>query len=1388
MPPTMLLGTLQQLRRKVKLLSFVYGLGIVLAAAAGLLLGAVGLDYALNLPGVPRLIVLLAALGALGYLLFAHVVTPALAKLTLSDVAGRLERAFPQFDDRLRSTVAFLDHDVPGSEFMKQQVVSQAAELAGRVDLNRAILAAPAWYSMAGGIGAVVLLMLLATFAVSDQFVDIAASRLLNPFGDARWPKRVQIALSGDVPQRVPVGQRVDVKMKLSRGDSAGMKAIVYYQYDDGPVQQEFMTRGEDGTYAASLDARIDPSKAAGAMKVWMKSGDDEATLPQITVVPRLAIRSVQASLTPPPYVGRRTPTTVDLTAAPAVMAVGSDVSLAIGFNKPLAADGQVELEPVEPNAKLPSIRWQPQGEAGVVGTFPATDSVRFRLRAVDTDGFRNNALEEYELIVRPDQSPSVQIENPRRSEERTAESVIPLQGVADDDYGIRSLTLVVQRVGDKQKWEIPLVADTEPAPGVSWQRIDGTGDRQRYRAGYQWELAKLEDAGLKSGDVLEYHLLAADAFDLNGQRHEPVPSGKLRVTIISQDELAARVIDELRQVKGQVGEAQKAQLRTREETAQLAEDVQGKEQLDRADKAAAERLTNQQATVSSQTRTLAGKVEQIRQRLEENRSPSQELKDTARDVAGDLTRAAEQPMKSATTDLTSAAQDQKPEQRDRSLEQAQANQQRAAEQLEQALGRMENIGSLQQAIAQLGQLLAEQQDVTRRTAQAGRDNLGKRPEDMSPEDRQKLDAAAADQQKLAEKTAKALENLKAMADQMRKGEPASAEAMDRAASTAKQQQVSPNQQKAANAAKQNQQSQAQSAQKQVELGLEMALNDLREAERRKLAELQKKLDELQKQVANLVRRQANHNLDNLASQGAERLAKLPADELSALNAKAEREQGIEPPAPQPHQLTSSQEQTERNTRDIARVAAAMTNGAEPAAHLTRAAGRMERAIFALRDRKFADAYEPPQVEALAALEAAKKSVDQQKDRVDEEIAEQEREAIRQKFVKLKEDQEKLNAETARIDAAKGPDGWNRIDRVRLGQLPGEQGKLAERVTAIDQDLAAVGSVVYVWANKDIAGAMERVKTALGKPETGKPTQENQARIVEQLDAMIKNLQTKPKDSKFAQDAGGGGGGGQGGAQPLPTEAELRLLKALQEIVNRDTREQDRKDAPVDPPRVVAIGERQGELRTLLDTLIQNASRGELKLDPEPDLSKPLPEEQGGNVADAELDQHLLEGNPEAEQEERDAHRIGDRMARSRQRLAVKHDPGPLTQLIQKKILENLDDLIEQARQQQAETRNSPPQPSQAQSRPDQQQQAAAQNQGQQQQGTQAAQQSSAGNGGGADADLNKDLRETMAEWGAITPRLREAQREGQDEMPVESYRRLIEEYFKSLSTKRDEQ
>lgn len=1403
MPPTMLMDALQAVRRRVKFLGVAYGVGIAVALAVGLLLFTVLADYLLNLPAWPRFVLFVAALGGIAYAIARWIWVPASKKLSLSDVAGRLEQTFPQFEDRLRSTVDFASSGgggaAHGSDIMQRRVMSEAAEMAGRLDLGSAIVVKPVWYSAGAAAGALLLAMILAMLA--PTYAQIGLARLLNPFGAPSWPKRVQIAMIGNAPQRVPVGQRFDLRMKLAKGDRASTKALVHYQLDGGPVQQEYMTRGPDGVYVASLDAKADPARTAGVMKVWMTAGDDQKHVEPITVLPRLTIARVEAVLTPPAYVGDSAkPATINLAEGPAIAAAGSEVALRVVFNKNLADSVPVQLKPLAADAKSPQIAWERAGEGTVIGKWSAAESVRFHVLATDTDGFTNAGLEEYEVIVRPDQNPTVQIENPRRNEERTPIAAFPLQGVAEDDYGISSMKLVVDRLGDKKHWEIPLVANARPEAGVTWNRIEGSGDRLRLRGNYTWDLAKLDSAGLKPGDVLEYHLQVQDNYSLNNQTHAPVPSGKLRITIVSQEQLADMVTAEMRQAAAAIKDVHARQDRTKQETGDLARETEKKPNLDGGDKAVAERLGNQQGTAAAQAKQVAGKLEAVQQRMEENKSPANDLKQLAGDVKDLLNNVAEKPMKDAAARIASAAQQQNdPGKRAEDFKSANAEQQRATDQLAGAMDRMGSVGSLAQTIDKLRDLLKAQQEVSKATADAGAKNLGKKPEQMNDDDRKKLDKAAEDQANLAKKTDKAMADMQKTAEQMAKSDPASSEAMKQAAKTGQSQQVSPNQSKAANAAKQNQQAQAQSAQKQAELGLQMMLNNLREAERRKLEELSKKLTELQQQLATLIRRQSGHNLDNLGLQG-KTVDKLAKDLAESLLAMSERPKDKAAQAQLP-QLTQGQEQTERNARDIAQSVEQMPNGAEPAANLTRAASRMERAIVGLRGKDLPGAYEPPQIDALAALIEAKQIVDKQKNEVEQKKEEQQKEAVRAAYAKIKTEQEKINAETARIDKApKADDGnLNRPDAIRLGQLPAEQGKLADRTQELEEALAAVNSVVYIWANKDIVTSMNGVKADLGKPATGVPTQAEEARIVEQLDAMIKHLEIKQLDKKFEQrNQGGGGGGGGGECGPkLPTEAELRLLKDLQKAINNSTRKID-GEKPKDEPKLLALGGRQGELRNLLDQMIQKTSQGQAKLRPEPDNKDQLPEEASKDqVEQQELEQVLQGDAPNAEQIEKDLLLVGDRMARSRQRLAINNDPGKTTQVIQERILKDLDSLIEQSRRQQATASaqpkpGQPQQPGQKMQQPNAGQRQVAQNTGGKVNGP-AMNKTSGSNPkpnsispgqSGFDTDLSQQIKESAAEWGRISPRTRNAVIEGADEQIMDKYKRYVEDYYKGVAVK----
>ncbi|HWE04552.1 MAG TPA: DUF4175 family protein [Tepidisphaeraceae bacterium] len=1416
MPPTSLIDSLHIVRRKVRALAIASGMSVAVAAAVGLLVGVVLIDWSLGLDKVPRLLLIAGAAAALLHVLWHWLAVPMMAKLNIGDVAGRLEHTFPQFDDRLRSTVNFVQGEIPGSRSMQERVALETDTLAQTLNLDRVIVRGPVYLAAGGAVASVFLLVGLLAWGGHNGWLGIAANRLM--LGNDQWPKSVEIALDGPMPRRVAVGQRIPIKLHLAKGDRESRKATILYRYDNGPWQQEIMTR-KDGVYSALLDARLEQGHKNANLEVRLESGDDKVALSAISVVPRLEIAGVEADVTPPPYVQPAVLSTTSLTDHPAVMVYGSTVGLRINFNKPLKDGAPIELRPVKEGQRLPAMQWNRSTAGAAVARFRADASMRFTVRATDSDGFQNAGGEEYEMIVKEDQPPTVQIEEPKRSEDRTPTAGFDVKAVAEDDYGIVGAQLIADRVSGGEKsadaahaanpagqnhWLIDLVKEGHLVnDNGSWDPADSSAERKRYRLGYHWELASLPNANLKAQDVLEFYVQVKDNFQFNGKEHDWVKSGKLRITIISPEEWRKQVEAAVEQIQQQIKAQRMSELRQKAEGETLKAGLNRNQKFDEADKAQANRLANDQASTQSQTMQLGDRLQQLVQKMSENKSPEGGLKQTADQVQKDLKQTADSPMREAKQNIDAAkdpAQDAKASadrqakdarQRSAALDKAAQSQQAAADQLQKAMDKLGQMGGLPEAIKNIERIKAEQEKIEKEFQEKNKDNIGKKPDELSKDDQDSNKKQSDKQDDLAKQLEQSLSNMDAKADKMNKSDPSSSQAMKEAAQIGKQQGLSGKQQQAAQNMQQNQQAQAQNNQKQVELGLDQILNKLREAERKQLEELARQLSQMQQLIAELIQRQAGHNIDNLLIQGGpKRLEQVESKERDELIADSGRDPKNMPPAPQLTQLSVSQEQTQRNAVDIAKQAESLPDPA-PATKLTEAAGHMERAIVHLRNNKLADAYKPPQADALATLLEAKKQIDAAAKKTQDKLDEKDAETIKQAYVELLKAQKIIGGDLKKVDgAAKDANGdLPREMSVKLAQLPGDQGKLIDKAQKIGEQLKQLDSIVYNWANKDILKSMGTVKDNLAKPETGKPTQMAETHTEDQLQAMIDSLVQKMRKSEFDQRNSGGGGGGGSQKPKLPTEAELRLLGKNQQAVNEKTIEAD-KQKEKDKEQLLALGGRQGEIRGLLDQLIQKASQGKTRLGPEPDPKDQLP----GNASKEDVDNQEMQddllgsakpGAPSGN--DKSVQATGDRMARARQRLALNNDPGAVTQEIQKRISLDIDDLIKQAQQTVANKpkpgsgkgeKMGPPQPQPGQGP----QQASKSDKPGQNSGKQAATDSQLSQGEKPNADLSGNVKEAMEEWGRITQRDRQAVQEGAGEQVIGKYKKFVEDYYRSLA------
>ena len=148
----------------------------------------------------------------------------------------------------------------------------------------------------------------------------------------------------------------------------------------------------------------------------------------------------------------------------------------------------------------------------------------------------------------------------------------------------------------------------------------------------------------------------------------------------------------------------------------------------------------------------------------------------------------------------------------------------------------------------------------------------------------------------------------------------------------------------------------------------------------------------------------------------------------------------------------------------------------------------MERAIVRLRKQQAARRLRARRRSRRCERSSRRKEViDELKRRPTSSSSRQGQETISQAYVKMLEDQKKLEQGHARASTRTRNADDGKLPRemaIRLGQLPGEQGRLSEtRRASSARSWRRSESIVYVWANKDIVSSMDDVKDELGKPD-----------------------------------------------------------------------------------------------------------------------------------------------------------------------------------------------------------------------------------------------------------------------------------------------------------------
>lgn len=1133
--------------------------------------GAALLDAAVRFPAPLRA----AMLATILFLLFVDLrkfVIPAWRfRPAPVELALRIERMRPELAGKLASAVEFELTGAARGSALALRAIRDAEERASGIDLGKVVRLKP----MGSRVMVAVALLVSAVWmtVANPAFASIAARRVLMPWTDAVWPARTALeglVKDGSVAAR---GRPFALRAKLTQGEAESERVRAEYRVTrDGEAGEWIevgLSRQPSGEFERYVDADGD------LLEVRFLTSDATTETASVRLVPPPAVASAEARITPPAYAAQvravRTESLGDCGGSRGILRdpilEGSAVELAITLSRALpfdaskppvmalaagGAEGAAAAVAMEADAADPT-RWMIR--------CVAREPLRLSIDLVDADGIAASEPVVIAFDTLADRAPTATIAEPMQDESIVADARVLMRAESRDDIALAKAGIEIStRIGKSATEGLVFEEPAEVGAGAA----DASIEREL-------DVAKLKVA---AGDSIVLRAYAEDGFDgvkAGGEKgagekgHGRVRSAPRVLRIVGEDEFE-------RQIRGVFAGVRRDAMRLDERQAK-ARDALERDVNERG-------INEAQAAVTEGAARMREAIEQAMERLERNGRDEGVLSELA-EQAKDLASAAESRSAEASGAMERAQAEKDAAKQADAAKDAAARQEGVREELEDLVSLLDRDEDSWLAKRRLEALASKIRQSARETDQAARRSNGESREELSPEGRAEIDALADKQQQAATEAEQVVEELKERAQALKDADPQQARALEEAAKAAEEGKVREEMEQASNDAEQNRLAQSKQAQDRAAAALQKASQALSEDRKVRAEELARELESLVDSIKRLLK-EAEVVRDEVADAGD--------------GADADAVDGRERAALGAGKLS-------QNTRGVAADARAMgREAARVARTLDGAAGSLGKVAGNLRAERF------DRNDTTLAVDAAIKSLtdalaeaEEAQSRAEDRAEQEEREELLAKYRDFLERQAGIRGSVQKIvPAEEKPLGRRElIESRRLGTVQEELRKAIADLRTQDENVQ--GSDALVDFHDAIDSALNDAKENLsgGKPAEAMPGEDE---AVELLSAIVHALDeaSSPRDEDpfgDKQESGNqqGGGGGQGGA--TPPDAEIKLLRSMQDSLAKKTRAFAERAETMDP---VKRAQRLGELAARQQRILELGSKIAEKLSKDP--------------------------------------------------------------------------------------------------------------------------------------------------------------------------------------------
>lgn len=486
-------ATIDAVRSKWVFVRAVEGAALLGAFASLGLLVAFGLDNLLHLSLFPRLVLTTVVLAGAAWLGWTRLASPLMRRPSDDAVALLIERGKPELENRLINAVQLSRETLPdGSVGFVDLVRQDAAQALSRLGVDGVV---PVRLAKRAGMVACAALGLLLVYAL------LLPKHFWNAFERFSKPTRF-VAPITETTLRVEPGH-----IRLARGEGFTVVARV-----GGVVPQRAVleVRGpSDGDYDMPFRGEaftFEVANVAANLTYRVLAGDAESEEFRVTVAAPPRIDRLVLDVVSPKY-ARRPIEHQDPAAGPIRAIAGSAVTIAAHADRPLER-ATIRLGS---GASIDMVISEGRVAVAEIGV---RERDNYAIALLDRDGVEDPRPRVYPIEAIPDAPPVVELREPGRDLQVTADAEIPLSVHAKDDVGLARLDVLVRVEPDGEE---------EAVAEWIWSDV-----KLEVTAG---ELLKLAQRTLPAGASLT---CCARAIDLKGQEAR---SRAFSITVISEKE-----------------------------------------------------------------------------------------------------------------------------------------------------------------------------------------------------------------------------------------------------------------------------------------------------------------------------------------------------------------------------------------------------------------------------------------------------------------------------------------------------------------------------------------------------------------------------------------------------------------------------------------------------------------------------------------------------------------------------------------------------------------------------------------------------------------------------------------------------------------------------------